>query len=84
MHSQKENGFIFVAYHQPDDQRNGQKSSNEEFTQTMMKIEETICEMSGKSPISSCVGILTYLTCCPRMTKDSISRYFLLSKITNL
>ena len=49
VHSQKENVLIFVAYRQPDDSRNGHKSSKEEFTQTM-KIGETIREMLGKSP----------------------------------
>ena len=49
VHSQKENVLIFVAYRQPDDSRNGHKSSNEELTQTMMKIGETI-RVPGKRP----------------------------------
>ena len=49
-HSQKENILICVVYRQPDDSRNGHNSSNEEFTQTITRIEETIGELPGCSP----------------------------------
>ena len=50
VHSQKENILICVVYRQPDDSRNGHNSSNEEFTQTITRIGETIHELPGCSP----------------------------------
>ena len=50
VYSKKENVAIVVVYRQPDDSRNGHKSTNEEFMDVILKIRSTLQSLPGRSP----------------------------------